>query len=822
MRGVDAAGVAACRCTKKKGSRLCTAPTQRCSGASECQVSLHQLLVSTDTATTASVSAVQHCTKMADRDRSSGAPLRQAMQGQGASAHPLPPAARRAAQGANTPQATETAGRRGEERYFEAATAHANARVEPPLASCTLLIGRRYVLVVGSTDRLVRSPEDPLDEMHDSILERDGKGWKRLHSLLLIHKQPALYQRQHLQQQCTRRLQQQHLHQYCFSRPPTWERIGEKLMSTPEADRCLRQTLQWLQEEPEQRLRAAGLIGFLQLLCGFHLVVGIGARPAARLLLHHTVWSLEDITLLPLFFVVDTAQEAAPYCCSLPPTLSLLHHLCHASGEHEPRHRAQDRVYEQQVQALSAALADVSFPSGAAAAAAAAEDAKYRAAVLAYRADRWFYFCRTLCINLSLQQLAARRAAARAAAAAQTAAAGAQAPDSSAAAAAATVVEFHGQFLSCELQPDGCSCRRRQSHQAQQEQPHGSSRWRWTPLHREECRFLWNRELLSLLFQQHAEELISEGFFLLILHGSVQQQVLPTQGVHLQLLTICRRSAAFAGPRYRKRGLNDAGDAANEVEVEFACQATMPSRAATLTAAQAVALAPEETAALPDGLWRQVLLHGGGGFECAIASHTDVNWSAIRRHMASLLQRYGSPLLLVNLLRSSPRKSVAAAASQTSPRAGAASASLRGAEHPQVQQWQTQQQPGGRAAGAAAAAAESSPAVPVASLDDWYSEEAAATATIAEQEAHLGEEYRRAVDVLNAELPPSVQLRFAAVDVEAARRVNPRGASKRVEALAAETLNDLQFFASNESASQLPVEPAPKAAAAWCVPLKLP
>ncbi|OEH73576.1 hypothetical protein cyc_06709 [Cyclospora cayetanensis] len=541
---------------------------------------------------------------MADRDRSSGAPLRQAMQGQGASAHPLPPAARRAAQGANTPQATETAGRRGEERYFEAATAHANARVEPPLASCTLLIGRRYVLVVGSTDRLVRSPEDPLDEMHDSILERDGKGWKRLHSLLLIHKQPALYQRQHLQQQCTRRLQQQHLHQYCFSRPPTWERIGEKLMSTPEADRCLRQTLQWLQEEPEQRLRAAGLIGFLQLLCGFHLVVGIGARPAARLLLHHTVWSLEDITLLPLFFVVDTAQEAAPYCCSLPPTLSLLHHLCHASGEHEPRHRAQDRVYEQQVQALSAALADVSFP-------------------------------------------------------------------------------------------------------------------------------------------------------------------------------------------YRKRGLNDAGDAANEVEVEFACQATMPSRAATLTAAQAVALAPEETAALPDGLWRQVLLHGGGGFECAIASHvvsrgsapvlwcqdtavipsrprirrriTDVNWSAIRRHMASLLQRYGSPLLLVNLLRSSPRKSVAAAASQTSPRAGAA----------------------------------------IASLDDWYSEEAAATATIAEQEAHLGEEYRRAVDVLNAELPPSVQLRFAAVDVEAARRVNPRGASKRVEALAAETLNDLQFFASNESASQL-------------------
>ena len=89
-----------------------------------------------------------------------------------------------------------------------------------------------------------------------------------------------------------------------------------------------------------------------------------------------------------------------------------------------------------------------------------------------------------------------------------------------------------------------------QQEQQQQQQQGPGTRWRWSPLHREECRFLWNRELLSLLLQQQQAELISEGFFLLLLHGSVQQQVLHTQGVLLQLLTISRRSAAFAGPRY--------------------------------------------------------------------------------------------------------------------------------------------------------------------------------------------------------------------------------------------------------------------------------
>lgn len=44
-----------------------------------------------------------------------------------------------------------------------------------------------------------------------------------------------------------------------------------------------------------------------------------------------------------------------------------------------------------------------------------------------------------------------------------------------------------------------------------------------------------------------------------------------------------------------------------------------------------------------------------------------------------------------------------------------------------------------------------------------------------------------------------MQLRFAAVDIEAARRGDPAEASSRVGGLAAKTLEELQFFASQES-----------------------
>lgn len=121
---------------------------------------------------------------------------------------------------------------------------------------------------------------------------------------------------------------------------------------------------------------------------------------------------------------------------------------------------------------------------------------------------------------------------------------------------------------------------------------------------------------------------------------------------------------------------------------------------------------------------------------------TDVNCSAIRRHMASLLQRYGAPLLLLNLLRSSPRAAHSAENQQIAPLGfSAATSRLSRQKHSQQGLGCTAEETVAVAIEAANAAARKT--------EDSPSEEAA-TATVAEQESCLGNEYRRAVAALNS------------------------------------------------------------------------
>lgn len=111
--------------------------------------------------------------------------------------------------------------------------------------------------------------------------------------------------------------------------------------------------------------------------------------------------------------------------------------------------------------------------------------------------------------------------------------------------------------------------------------------------------------------------------------------------------------------------------------------------------------------------------------------------------MASLLQRYGAPLLLLNLLRSSPRLSLpsedpeAAASRRGAAKAASAACASRG----NSQERQQQQHARSEATAALAAAT-------LADDNEGYSDETAAV-TVAEQEGCLGAEYCKAVKVLN-------------------------------------------------------------------------
>eukprot|EP00698_Gefionella_okellyi_P005109 TRINITY_DN14690_c0_g1_i1.p1 TRINITY_DN14690_c0_g1~~TRINITY_DN14690_c0_g1_i1.p1 ORF type:complete len:980 (+),score=173.27 TRINITY_DN14690_c0_g1_i1:85-3024(+) len=76
-------------------------------------------------------------------------------------------------------------------------------------------------------------------------------------------------------------------------------------------------------------------------------------------------------------------------------------------------------------------------------------------------------------------------------------------------------------------------------------------------------RFIWNRYLMSPL-----QITTFSTWSVTLLHGFFEQHKLSMFGRNVTLTLLARRSRCFAGTRYRKRGISEDGDVANEVEIE--------------------------------------------------------------------------------------------------------------------------------------------------------------------------------------------------------------------------------------------------------------
>jgi len=81
-----------------------------------------------------------------------------------------------------------------------------------------------------------------------------------------------------------------------------------------------------------------------------------------------------------------------------------------------------------------------------------------------------------------------------------------------------------------------------------------------------EHRFVWNSFLTRALRSRLADG--GGRWCLPLVHGFFEQRRLSVFGRPLTLTLLARRSRHYAGTRYRKRGLSEAGHVANEVEVE--------------------------------------------------------------------------------------------------------------------------------------------------------------------------------------------------------------------------------------------------------------
>ncbi|PPQ73912.1 hypothetical protein CVT26_006660 [Gymnopilus dilepis] len=87
-------------------------------------------------------------------------------------------------------------------------------------------------------------------------------------------------------------------------------------------------------------------------------------------------------------------------------------------------------------------------------------------------------------------------------------------------------------------------------------------------------RFAWNFHMMTAPFVNHETPPLKHYWLLPLVHGHVDQAKLTVLGRVIFVTLIARRSRHFAGARYLKRGVNDKGNVANEVETEqIVCEA---------------------------------------------------------------------------------------------------------------------------------------------------------------------------------------------------------------------------------------------------------
>ncbi|XP_077240904.1 phosphoinositide phosphatase SAC2-like isoform X2 [Tasmannia lanceolata] len=139
-----------------------------------------------------------------------------------------------------------------------------------------------------------------------------------------------------------------------------------------------------------------------------------------------------------------------------------------------------------------------------------------------------------------------------------------------------------------------------------------------------------------------------------LVYGFFKQAKLSISGKDFNLTLIARRSRHYAGTRYLKRGVNEKGRVANDVETEQIVFEDVPEgcKAQISSVVQNRGSIPlfwsQESSFLnikPD----------------IILLKKDINYEATRLHFQNLVKRYGNPIIILNLIKTlekRPRESI--------------------------------------------------------------------------------------------------------------------------------------------------------------------
>lgn len=165
--------------------------------------------------------------------------------------------------------------------------------------------------------------------------------------------------------------------------------------------------------------------------------------------------------------------------------------------------------------------------------------------------------------------------------------------------------------------------------------------------------FVWNeylaRPLLDALKTSPRSVFLSPWTVALV-HGSFKQQRCSILSRSLTLTLVARRSRYYAGTRYLKRGVNDDGYVANDVEIEQIVQDHM--------------LLPTD----PGGVSAYVQMRGSiptfWSQETSVAmpkppikrQRFDPWYNATRKHFMDLINRYGDSIIILNLVKQTEKR----------------------------------------------------------------------------------------------------------------------------------------------------------------------
>ncbi|XP_010682007.2 phosphatidylinositol-3-phosphatase SAC1 isoform X1 [Beta vulgaris subsp. vulgaris] len=155
-----------------------------------------------------------------------------------------------------------------------------------------------------------------------------------------------------------------------------------------------------------------------------------------------------------------------------------------------------------------------------------------------------------------------------------------------------------------------------------------------------DSRFVWNSYLTEAVRTRCKNNIWTVA----LVHGHFKQTRMSIFGRDFSVALVARRSRHFAGTRYLKRGVNDRGRVANDVETE---QLVLDEDAGSCKGKMSSVVQMRGSIPL---FWSQEASRFSPKPDIILQRY-DPTYEATRLHFEDLVERYGNPIIVLNLIK---------------------------------------------------------------------------------------------------------------------------------------------------------------------------